>query len=216
MEHMAPLLKTKQSCRGLYRRARASRTGRRGMLLWSVLFLLVLAPPLWSQEFFFTYLGATLGGGASKVQYSDWVDDERETFNETGFYYSGGPILNIFVRSFVGEFSMQYINDAIQGEGDVSVQHLLFTAIGKYAYRFTETVSLTAGAGLYIETGPSDNRYDGGGGGEVCIGAAVSLKQEWMLLFDINGRYGYFGKGEDATKLSYGLSVGALYRVGRL
>ncbi|HQO01301.1 MAG TPA: hypothetical protein PLI62_03450 [Spirochaetota bacterium] len=178
-----------------------------------------LASPLWSEEHFYTYLGITLGGGINQIEYSDWFTDHQETANISGTYYSGGMLFAVFVRELVGEFSLQYIansNGAAEGGRDTSVQHLLYTFTGKYAYPLGSRFFATGGIGLYIETPPATASYDGGGGPLMTAGCIVSISPNWKFIFDLQGRYGQFGMGEDSTKLSYGINVGVVINVGRI
>ncbi len=62
------------------------------------------------QELFFTYIGATIGGGAASIDYSEWVVDHRETASATGTWFSGGLLLDVIVRDLIGEYSLQVVN----------------------------------------------------------------------------------------------------------
>jgi len=184
-----------------------------------LLLVIFLSGPLWAEEHFFTYMGITLGGGINQIEYTDWFTDHQETANISGTYYSGGLLCAVFVRELVGEFSMQYIanaNDTVEGGKDTSVQHLLYTFTGKYAYPLGTRFFATGGIGLYIETPPATGSYDGGGGPLLTIGGIVNLSPDWKIIFDLQGRYGQFGMGQDSTKLSYGINVGVVYNVGRI
>ncbi len=168
-----------------------------------------------AEDLFFTYLGVTAGGGAQQVSYSEWVVDHRETKSSSGTYFSGGPIIDIFVDRLIGEFSIQYMN-TMMSASNLSVQHLYYTATGKYAFYMGDTFFAVAGAGLYFESGPSDRSYNGGAGANGVLGAGLHAGHDWRIMLDVSARYGNFGIGEEATRLSYGISVAAVHRVGRL
>jgi hypothetical protein len=182
--------------------------------------LCILAGALGAQEIraedlFFTYLGVTAGGGASQVDYSEWVVDHRETKSATGTWLSGGAIIDIFVDRLIGEFTLQYMNSAMSAD-NLSVQHVYYSATGKYSWYKGNVIFATTGAGLYFGSGPSSSRYDGGGGGNAVLGMGLNAGTDWKITFDLNARYGHYGKGEETTGLSYGAYVAVLYRVGRL
>lgn len=167
------------------------------------------------QELFFTYIGATLGGGAASIDYSEWVVDHRESRSATGAYFSGGMLLDVVVRDIIGEFSLQAVNTGAS-EDAVASFRLLYSATGKYAFRLGESFFLSPGMGLYMETGPSDKDYDGGAGLAASAGLGWMFFRDWILLFDIIGRYGSYGLGEDSTIISYGVNLGVVYKIGRL
>ena len=164
---------------------------------------------------YFTYIGPIVGGGINQITYSDWIDNKRDTQEVSGNYYSSGLILDIFVNNIVGEFTLQYIYNSSGGEPDISVQHLLYTASGKYSFNFG-AIALAHGLGLYMETPPSDKKYDGGSGFSASLGIFYTINMDIKLLFDITGRYGSFGMGEDSSKISYGAKFGLVYSIGRI
>ncbi len=167
------------------------------------------------QELFFTYIGATLGGGAASIDYNEWVVDHRESKSATGTWFSGGLLLDVVVRNIMGEFSLQAVNTGAS-EDAVSSFRLHYSITGKYAFWLNESFFLSPGLGLYLETGPSDKDYDGGAGLAATAGLGWMFFRDWILLFDIIGRYGSYGLGEEATILSYGVNLGVVYRIGRL
>lgn len=187
--------------------------------LVSLLLAAFITGPAWPGERFSTYTGITLGGGINQIEYTDWFTDHQETANIGGSYYSGGILFAVFVRELIGEFSLQYIanaNDSVEGGKDTSVQHLLYTFTGKYAYPLGTGFFATCGFGLYMETPPATSSYDGGGGAAITLGCILDMSSDWKMIFDFNGRYGQFGMGQDSTKLSYGINVGVVYNVGRI
>ncbi len=186
-------------------------------IVLSAVFLLAAMPggTLNAEQLFFTYAGLTAGGGMDMIKYKDWISDRegQETKKVTGSYFCGGALIDIFVNHFIGEFTLQYISNINK---DVPVSHIIYDAAGKYSYQLYPFLSLTAGAGLYIESRPATKRYDGGAGFDALIGAVYNLTRDWKLVFDIAGRFGSFGVGDESTRQSYGAKIGIVYKVGRI
>jgi len=185
-----------------------------GALLAAV--LLATAPPAFAQqELFFTYIGATVGGGTASIDYSEWVVNARETKSASGAYFSGGLLLDVIVRDIIGEFTLQLINTGAS-EDTVASLRLLYSVTGKYAFRLNESFFVCPGVGLYLESGPSDRDYEGGAGLSATAGIGWTFARDWILFFDLVGRYGSYGLGEESTIISYGASLGVVYKIGRL
>ena len=195
------------------KRPRLSAAGVRAAIIFACVALAV--PASAQQELFFTYIGATIGGGAAAIDYSEWVVDHRETASATGTWFSGGLLLDVIVRDLIGEYSLQVVNTGAS-EDTVASFRLLHSVTGKYAFRLGENFFLSPGLGLYLETGPSDKDYDGGAGIAATAGFGWMFYRDWILFFDIIGRYGSYGLGEDSTIVSYGVNLGAVYKIGRL
>lgn len=123
--------------------------------------------------------------------------------------------MDIFVRRFIGEFEIEYINNFSSGKPDVAVQHLIYTGIGKYSHPVNDIISITGGLGVYLETPPANKSYEGGGL-NAAIGAVFDLTREWKIIADVLCRYGYFGLGDDSSKFSIGAKIGVVYKVGRI
>ncbi len=174
------------------------------------------APVVHAQELFFTYVGVTAGGGLQTVQYENWWDDQRQGQNYQGSFFSGGAMMDIIVHNLVGEFTAQFMYNSLEGTPDISVHHTLLTATGKYMYKLTTAFNLTGGGGLYIDMPPATDTYDGGGGLSACVGTMIDLTLDSIVVFDIYGRYGYFGLGEESTRLTTGASLGFVYKIGRI
>ena len=183
-----------------------------------LILILILTPIvcLHAEELYFTYVGTIIEGGLNKIEYSDWFVDRRETKNYSGSFYSGGLLIDIFIKRIIGEFSIQYIYNKNSGTPDISIQHMIYNALGKYSYTLREDIFLTSGVGLYLETPPADRGYDSGGGFLITMGTIYCLNREWNFIFDLMVRYGLFGMGEESTKFSSGIKFGLVYKVGRV
>jgi hypothetical protein len=171
------------------------------------------------EELFFTYIGPTVGAGTNQIAYRRWSQssNSRESSVISGYFISGGFLMNIYVRYFIGEFTLEYIADQNSEESDISVMHLIYTSQAKYSYSLNDTLALTCGVGAYLETPPSTKKFDSGGGINSSLGLVVNLTREMKLVVDAPVcRYGYFGVGDDSSKLSFGVKLGMVYKVGRI
>ena len=171
---------------------------------------------LLAQESFFTYAGGVIGGGLNHIEYKDWFEDERKTKQVSGGFFNCGLLLNIYIRQMIGEFSMLYIYNGNKSSPDISVSHLIYNAVGKYAYQLDKKILLTSGLGLYLETQPSNIGYDGGAGFVLTLGTIYRYNWDWNIVFDLTGRYGSFGIGEDSTKFSWGINLGLVKKIGKI
>lgn len=170
-----------------------------------------------AEELFFTYIGPTIGAGMNQIAYRGWSSDSDTRVSRviTGYYVNGGCLFDIFVRNFIGEFSLDYIYNHSSGEPEVSLYHLIYTGTAKYAFAVNPVLSLTCGLGAYLETQPSNKSYSGGGLNGA-IGTVYDASRDWKIIFDVTTRYGYFGRGDDSSKFSLGAKIGMVYKVGRI
>ena len=161
------------------------------ILISITMMLLIYTSGLNADETFFTYIGGMAGGGLNKIKYTDWFVDRinTDTINVSGSFYSGGVIIDIFVKRLIGEFSIQYINNPINEASYISVKHLIFNTTGKYSFQLAEPFCLTSGLGLYFETPPSNRSYGNGAGFNAALGMIYNIRREWKIIFDIIGRY---------------------------
>ena len=95
------------------------------------------------SELYFTYVGPTIGGGINQIAYRGWSSESETRISKviSGNYFSGGGLMDIFVNNFIGEFALEYINNFNSGKPDVSVQHLIYTGTGKYAFAINDMIS---------------------------------------------------------------------------
>lgn len=188
------------------------------LLLFLIAFLILIPRGfLRADEHFFSYLGTTFAAGVDKIKYKDWIEEieRRDTKNISGSFYSGGIVLDIFIKKIIGEFKIEYVNNS-NSEEAISVRHMIYTAIMKYSYQLIRPLYLTTGLGLYLETPPSNRSYNSGGGVNMCFGTMYDINKKMKVILDLSWRYGYFGIGERSTRYSYGVSLGLVYRVGRI
>ncbi len=184
-----------------------------------IIFLFLFITPLAAaeEELYFTYIGPVIGFGMNKISYSGWSQDTntRISADKKGYFLSGGCQMDIFVRRFIGEFEIEYINNFSSGKPDVNVQHLIYTGIGKYSYPLSDTMAVTGGLGVYLETPPANKSYKGGGL-NAALGAIFDIKREWKIVADVLFKYGSFGLGDSSSKFSIGAKIGVVYKVGRI
>ena len=168
-----------------------------------------------TRQLNFTYAGPVAGFGFNSIKHRDWFDDTnmRETRSISGQYFSGGCMFYIIAKNITGDFSLRYLYNA---NDDDTLWHFSFAASGKYLHPLSEVFSLAGGLGMYIETGPANKAYSGSAGVQVPVGVVVTTSHNTRLIFDIIGKYGYYGLGEDSRKLSYGINLGFLFKVGRI
>lgn len=171
--------------------------------------------PLRAEELFFTYIGPAFSTGMHSLHYSEWATSHRETKSDSGNYFGGGLMLNIVANNLICSFTMQYVANTA-GNSAMAVQHMQYTATGKYMYAPWETVFFAGGLGLYFDTPPATKSYDGGGGINATIGAGFNMMRDWRVIVDLTGKYGFYGRGEDATRIAYGLTIAAIMKIGRL
>jgi hypothetical protein len=167
------------------------------------------------RELIYTFIGPVVSGGGNYLYQSDWYEDtnRQEERDYTGGFFSGGFMIGIFMEQFTGDFTMQYMYNWNE-PGDL--YHLFFTVSGKWLWKVSKPFNITMGLGLYFETPPSNEEYNGAAGGQLPIGGVWNINTDMKLVFDFFVRYGFFGLGEYSSKLSYGLTVGFVFKVGRI
>jgi hypothetical protein len=166
------------------------------------------------NDLFFTYAGAFVSGGYSKVSYTGFTGDTETTKKSTGSFFAGGAMLDVFVRDIIGDFRIAYMFDKTS-DSRAKINHTFYSAGGKYLFHATSVIGLTAGGGLYFEGAPASRSYNGAGG-EVSCGALFDLA-DWNMKIhtDLSARYGFFGQAAKSNKMQMGGSLGVTRKVGR-
>lgn len=173
---------------------------------------------------FYTYVGPVAGTGYSHIRYKDWNStlNRFEDVHTSGLQATGGAMFNIFVNDIIGDFRVEYIGNF---NGTHQVHHLFWTILGKYKWSLTETISIATGAGIYFETPPANINYNGTAGFQVPVGVIINTTFDTRLVIDLMGRFGFYGYddavgkvdiSENSYKVSYGITIGFLFKVGRL
>ncbi|MFC1668765.1 hypothetical protein ACFL20_00110 [Spirochaetota bacterium] len=180
-----------------------------------------------SKQLYYTYVGPVIGGGFNNIWYTDWFSESssRQEKKLFGYYVSTGAMFNIFINFLVGDFRIQYLYSS---NDDHTLHHLLFSMAGKYLYRINDIFSLTAGLGFYFESPPSNKDFNSAGGLHVPLGCVVDTTFDTKLVIDFICQFGYYGLGyksgiasigekdQNSLKVSYGISVGFIFKVGRI
>lgn len=163
------------------------------------------------RELFYTYFGPVAGFGYSMAQYETWKNNSWQTVKANGINANGGALLNIFIGNFVGDFSVEWMYNAPE-----SMQHMHYRAMGKYLWTLNDTFAAGCGFGIYLETPPSTKTYNGSAGVMLPLSLAITTGFDSKLVVDIYGKYGSYGVGENSSKISTGMSIGFLFKVGRI
>ncbi|MBN1501705.1 MAG: hypothetical protein JW982_16215 [Spirochaetes bacterium] len=176
--------------------------------------VLLITADLTAEGPFYTYVGGFTAGGMNRISYSDWIDNETRTNDVTGYNVRAGVLAVIFVNFFAGEFGLSGSFNMNSME-ETQVHSADWYGLFKYVFKFNDSFSLTTGPGIYMETLPASRQYDGGGL-QYSLGSCFSVTSDWNIETDLFFRYGYFGIGEDSTKMNYGIQVSVTRKVGNL
>lgn len=168
------------------------------------------------RELNYTYIGLVTSVGLSHVTYTDWFKNSNSMDTKKFMQVSitGGLLINVFVKHFSGDFSIQYAYDI---HDIYKIHHLFYSMSGKYVWFINKIFDIGLGAGLYFESPPSNKKFHIAGGGQIPVSFIVKTTFNTKLIFDLFIRYGFFGMGDaESTKLSYGINIGFIFKVGRI
>jgi len=160
----------------------------------------------------YTYLGPALSFGYNQVEYTDWFQTETKTKKMSGYTLSGGLALNIFADNLCGDFQLKYVYNQL----DFSLTYLESSISGKYFYPLNNLISIGGGLGLYFESPPSNQTYNGSAGIQIPVSLLINTSPASKLFVDIYSRLGSFGIGQNAQSISAGVNVGFIFKVGRI
>ncbi|MBN2435283.1 MAG: hypothetical protein JXK07_08470 [Spirochaetes bacterium] len=163
---------------------------------------------------YYTYIGSTVSAGFNSISYSGWESGEQSSIEESGYYFFPSVCAFIIAPPLMGQFNLGFAINLNDSEL-TSINHVKADARIKYMYNENLPVTLTGGAGFFIEMPPASEKYDGGGA-LITLGLLHPLSSDWSLLCDFDLGYGYFGKGSEGRKLTYGITIGAAAKVGNL
>ncbi|MBN1531269.1 MAG: hypothetical protein JXA20_01270 [Spirochaetes bacterium] len=171
------------------------------------------------RELIYTFVGGIAGFGYNSGTYRDSFNTNSRDFcyqgskPDNGINFSGGAAITIFGQYFVGDFTAQFMYNS---GAALSVYHLYFTASARYNFRFGDTFHIAPGAGVFLETPPSNKDFNGSAGFIVPVGFYLNTTFDTKLYLDIYARYGTFGVGQGSTRLSCGIIIGFIFKVGRI
>jgi hypothetical protein len=171
------------------------------------------------RELIYTFVGAVAGFGYHTGTYRDTFNTSSRTLffqgskPNSGLNFSGGAAIAIFGQYFIGDFSAQFMYN---GGSAVSVYHIYLSAAARYNFRFGDAFHIAPGAGLYLETPPSNRNFDGSAGFIIPVGFYLNTTFDSKLFLDVYARYGTYGVGQGSTRLSLGITLGYIFKVGRI
>jgi hypothetical protein len=163
------------------------------------------------RELIYTYVGPVAGAGMNRITYQDWFYYTNKK-NIKGMYLNGGVSLWVISKWLIGDFSIQYMYN--RNERDL--QHLFYTLSGRLGVRLGTVAIFTPGVGLYFESPPSNRKYLGGAGLRAPIGFLFNTTYDTKLFLEGAVMYGWYGMGEKSVKLSYGINLGFIFKVGNM
>jgi hypothetical protein len=172
------------------------------------------SPLLHASNPTYTYAGAYLTGGYSMIKYSKWSGASMNDYKASGDFFSPGCIIQLYAQRFVGEFTAGYMLN-FTDTAATKIDYTEFTSKIKYRYILNQSVSLTAGPGLYFNTPPSTKTYSTSGGGLISVGAVYEYDFDWKAFSDIYCSFGNFGVGNNGARLGFGISFSVLKKFGR-
>ena len=164
------------------------------------------------RELIYTYAGVIGGAGFNRITYNDWFYVYSGTKKISGHYFSGGAVLYLVSKYLIGDIGIQYMYN----RNDSTLQHLFFTVSGKFGYTFAELFTIATGPGMYLEAPVSGGKFKGGAGVRVPLAFMFNTNFDSRIFIEGSFMYGWYGMGEKSTKMSYGLNLGFIYKVGRI
>jgi len=166
----------------------------------------------------YTYVGPMVGVGLYHAQYKNWNSSSNlyETTPLFGLNAYAGVDFTILTKHIIAKFNLLYLYSRHLDSNEIDIHNLYYTISGKYNWQIVPAFSINTGLGVYFESPPSNQTFKGCAGGMFLFGITVKTTFETLLVIDAEVRYGFFGMGEESTKLSYGLNIGFLFKIGRL
>jgi hypothetical protein len=164
------------------------------------------------RDLVYTYIGPVASTGANRISYTDWFGLTTQTKKISGYHISCGVSLWVVAKWLIGDFSVQYIYN----QNEKQLHHLYFTMAGRIGVKMGSVGTFAPGVGFYFDTPPSNRKYRGGGGLRAPIGFLFNTTFDSRFFVEGNVMYGSYGMGEKSTKLSFGGSLGMIFKVGRI
>ncbi len=165
------------------------------------------------RELFYTFIGPVAGFGGNLIWLSGWNETYQASYSFQGIFVKGGVMIDVFAKNFSGDFTVEYIYNFNE---NYPVMSLFFKITGKYVFKISEVFNLGLGLGGFFETPPSNITYRGAAGVQVPFGMILNTSSDSKLIIDFYARFGYYGIGEGSMKLSYGMTMAFLFKVGTL
>jgi hypothetical protein len=165
------------------------------------------------RELIYTYLGPVAGGGMSQLTYSDWRNFYSKD-KSSGYYANAGLAIWIVSKWLIGDFSAQYMYNNFKGMGIVHNTYL--TMSGRIGVRLGTVGIFAPGIGMYVETPPTNRKFRGSAGLRAPLAFLFNTTFDTMLFIDGSFMYGWYGMGDRSVKMFYGVSLGFIFKIGRI
>lgn len=165
------------------------------------------------REPVYTFVGLTVGGGMNKVVYTDWYNLYQDR-TMSGYYVDSGVSFWVVSKWLMGDFTLQYRYNNFKAEGEL--HHLYCTISGRIGIPLGSVAILAPGVGIYIESPPANRKFNGGAGIRVPLAFLFNTTFDTKLFINGSFMYGWFGKGDSGEKMSYGVDLGFIFKVGRI
>ena len=165
------------------------------------------------RDLIYTYLGPVVGGGFNNLSYSDYRNFYgKDTYS--GYYANAGLSIWVVAKWLTGDFSAQYMYSNYKGMG--IVHNMYFTISGRIAIQMGNVGIFAPGIGLYVETPPTNRKFRGSAGLRAPLAFLFNTTFDTKLFIDGSFMYGWYGMGDRSTKMGYGVSLGFIFKVGRI
>jgi hypothetical protein len=165
------------------------------------------------RDLVYTFIGPAISSGLSNVVYSDWNNlYSKKKFS--GYFVHSGASLWVISKWLIGDFSIQYMFNNFGKEGEI--HHLFYTISGRIGVNMGTVAIFAPGVGLYFESPPSNRKYLGGAGFRVPVAFLFNTTFDTKLFLEGSVMYGWFGMGDKSMKFFYGVSLGFIFKVGRI
>ncbi len=165
------------------------------------------------RELIYTFFGLVAGGGMSELTYTDW-NNLYSKEKHSGYYASSGVSLWLVSKWLVGDFSVQYQYNNFKGMG--IVHNMYYTLSGRVGIRMGTVGIFAPGIGMYFETPPTNRKFRGSAGLRAPLAFLFYMTYDSMVFLDGSFMYGWYGMGDRSTKMFYGISLGFIFKVGRI
>jgi len=165
------------------------------------------------RDLIYTYLGPVGGAGFNHLTYSDWRNFYK-TNKYSGYYANAGLSIWVLSKWLIGDFTAQYMYNNFRSMG--IVHNAYFTISGRIGVRMGGVGIFAPGVGLYAETPPTNRKFRGSAGLRVPLAFMFNTTFDTMLFIDGSFMYGWYGMGDKSTTMFYGVSLGFIFKVGRI
>jgi hypothetical protein len=162
-----------------------------------------------TSSLIFTYMGPVASCGIQSIRYTDWIRTHHRTEKMSASCITGGLMFGLYGPRFSTDFTMQYQNNMKISPRHEVMASLTLRGLLSLGSRFI----IAPGAGLYIGFPPVKG-YHGGVGMHLPLAFIFNTTASSKLFIEGFFRYGWFEKGVNSRKISYGLQCAFLYKVG--